>query len=411
EPFGRNGNDPGRTLMEIKGKTVLVTGASSGVGAAIAKEMALAGAGELLLLASNENELKKVAAAIASLGGKSRIYPVDLSNPDQVTAIAQRIEREATVPDIIVNNAGYSGQWKFLDETTPKEIQDMMAVPYFAAAWLTRAFLPAMRARNSGHIVNISSVGSRFAWPGATAYIAARWAIRGLTQALRADLHGCRVGVTLYESAEIESPYWARNPGSLERIPKIAKMIPVLKPEEVGKAVVAGVRANKRLIVIPFMMKLIYVQHGRSGLGTTEEVFSMCDYSLHNVKSRPAKVGDKLTTHHFNTGTRGFAAPEDANTAVCVLPGTELAFAREVGCRPRSLLGWKASTVNHTTAIFRQINKDDPRTHHDALEFPDGQIVLLTDLFEDQEATVLQLPAQPATAAEAAAQERVALVG
>jgi hypothetical protein len=149
----------------------------------------------------------------------------------------------------------------------------------------------------------------------------------------------------------------------------------------------------------------------RSGLGTTEEVFSMCDYSLHNVKSRPAKVGDKLTTHHFNTGTRGFAAPEDANTAVCVLPGTELAFAKEVSCRPRSLLGWKASTVNHTTAIFRQINKDDPRTHHDALEFPDGQIVLLTDLFEDQEATVLQLPAQPATAAEAAAQERVALVG
>jgi len=127
--------------------------------------------------------------------------------------------------------------------------------------------------------------------------------------------------------------------------------------------------------------------------------------------SRPAKVGDKLTTHHFNTGTRGFAAPEDANTAVCVLPGTELAFAKEVGCRPRSLLGWKASTVNHTTAIFRQISKDDPRTHHDALEFPDGQIVLLTDLFEDQEATVLQLPAQPATAAEAAAQERVALVG
>jgi hypothetical protein len=67
--------------------------------------------------------------------------------------------------------------------------------------------------------------------------------------------------------------------------------------------------------------------------------------------------------------------------------------------------------VNHTTALFRQINKDNPHTHHDALEFPDGQIVLLTDLFEDQQATVLQLPAQPATAAEAAAQERVALAG
>jgi hypothetical protein len=137
----------------------------------------------------------------------------------------------------------------------------------------------------------------------------------------------------------------------------------------------------------------------------------MCDYSLHNVKSRPARVGDKLTTRNFNTGTRGFAAPEDASTAVCVLPGTELAFAKEVRCGRSQFFGWKVGVVNHTTAIFRQINKDKPLMHHDALEFPDGQIVRLTDVFEGQEATVLQLPAQPATAAEAKAQERVAHVG
>src|SRR3984957_11632151 len=94
----------------------------------------------------------------------------------------------------------------------------------------------------------------------------------------------------------------------------------------------------------------------RSGLGTTEEVFSMCDYSLQNVKSRPAKVGNKLTTYNFYTGTCGFAAPEDANTAVCVLPGTELRFAKEVRCSPRGLFAWKSRVVNHTTAIFRQIN-------------------------------------------------------
>jgi hypothetical protein len=137
----------------------------------------------------------------------------------------------------------------------------------------------------------------------------------------------------------------------------------------------------------------------------------MCDYSLHNVKSRPAKVGDKLTTRNFNTGTRGFAAPEDATTAVCVLPGTELAFASQVRCGPSGLFGLKVSTLNHSTAIFRQVNKDMPRAHHDALEFPDGQVVLLTDMVEDQEATVLQLPAQPATAVEAKAQERVVYVG
>jgi hypothetical protein len=136
----------------------------------------------------------------------------------------------------------------------------------------------------------------------------------------------------------------------------------------------------------------------------------MCDYSLHNVRSRPAKVGDKLTTHNFNTGTRGFGAPEDASTAVCVLPGTELAFAKEVRYRPSGCFGWKANTVNYTTAIFRQINKREPLAYHDALEFPDGQIVLLTSLYEGQEATVLQLPAQPAKA-EAEAQKRVARVG
>jgi hypothetical protein len=137
----------------------------------------------------------------------------------------------------------------------------------------------------------------------------------------------------------------------------------------------------------------------------------MCDYSLHNVKSRPAKVGDKLTTRNFNTGTRGFAAPEDVSTAVCVLPGTELAFASQVRCGPSGLFGLKVSTLNHSTAIFRQVNKDEPRAHHDALEFPDGQIVLLTDMVEGQEAIVLQLPAQPTNAAEEKEQERVAYVG
>ena len=133
----------------------------------------------------------------------------------------------------------------------------------------------------------------------------------------------------------------------------------------------------------------------------------MCDFSLHNVKSRPAKVGDKLTTHNFNTGTRGFAAPEDSTTAVCILPGTELAFSAEVICAPSGFLGWKTRTISSRTAIFRQINKDVPRVYHDALEFSDGTFVLLTDLHEGQQATVLQLPAQPKTPAEAAARTRV----
>jgi len=117
----------------------------------------------------------------------------------------------------------------------------------------------------------------------------------------------------------------------------------------------------------------------------------MCDYSLHRVKSRPARVSDQLTTRDFGFGTRGFAASEDMNVAVCLLPGTELSFASAVTFD--HLMLWRVSTINHKTAIFRQINKERALVHHDALEFPDGQVVLLTFLEEGQKATVLQLPA------------------
>ena len=129
----------------------------------------------------------------------------------------------------------------------------------------------------------------------------------------------------------------------------------------------------------------------------------MCDYSLHHVRSRPAKVGDKLTTKNFGTDTSGFAATEDAEVAVCVLPGTELAFTDKVA------IG--SEILNQTMAIFRQVNIDKPTTHHDALEFPDGRFVLLTTLRSGQEATVLQLPAQPKTVAEAEAQRRAVYSG
>jgi hypothetical protein len=137
----------------------------------------------------------------------------------------------------------------------------------------------------------------------------------------------------------------------------------------------------------------------------------MCDFSLQSVRSRPAKVGDKLVTRNFGTGTRGFAAADDPGLAVCVMPGTELAFAGEVTCLATGLLGWKTKTINHQTAIFRQVNKYKLAAHHDALEFPDGRTVLLTVLCEGQAATVLQLPAQPVTAAEADVQKRVTYVG
>jgi hypothetical protein len=116
-------------------------------------------------------------------------------------------------------------------------------------------------------------------------------------------------------------------------------------------------------------------------------------------------------TLDFGTGTRGFSASDESGLAVCVLPGTELAFASDVAFPPAGLFWWKTRTINHRTAIFRQLNKDKLAAHHDALEFPDGRTVLLTLLCEGQAATVLQLPAQPTNAAEVREQERVGFLG
>ena len=245
--------------MKITGKTALITGASSGIGAAIAKELASRGA-NVILLARNEARLKKVVSEINTNRIKAQYYVVDLADAESVAEVATHIQTEIGTPDILINNAG-RGQWKCIQETTADEAWHMMEVPYFAAFNLTRAFLPEMLKRNSGQIVNISSVSSRFVWPGATAYHAARWAMKGFTEALRADLYDSNIGVTLFESGVIETEYWEHNPGSRERVPKIAKMIPNLKPEDVAIAIAKGIDKNKRSIVIPFMMKTIYLQH------------------------------------------------------------------------------------------------------------------------------------------------------
>jgi hypothetical protein len=136
----------------------------------------------------------------------------------------------------------------------------------------------------------------------------------------------------------------------------------------------------------------------------------MCDYSLHFVASRPAKVGDKLVTTKFNNSlTRGFTAVGEPLVAVCLLPGTEVAFEKEVECERIFKVFGSQKLIGEKVARFRQIKMEEPHTHHDALEFPDGQIVLLTQLCEGQHATLLQLPAPPRVEVEV--QKHTAVVG
>src|SRR5262245_10530595 len=132
----------------------------------------------------------------------------------------------------------------------------------------------------------------------------------------------------------------------------------------------------------------------RSALGgpVTEDA-SMCDYSLSHLQSRPATVSDRLVVTRFNSScTQGFTAVGDnANVVVCLRPGTELVFNKPVQIS-RILFGTRSTGSN--LARFRQVDLDNPHTHHDALEFPDGSVIKLTRLIAGQVAMVLQLPRQ-----------------
>jgi hypothetical protein len=123
----------------------------------------------------------------------------------------------------------------------------------------------------------------------------------------------------------------------------------------------------------------------------------MCDYSLHLIASRPANVADRLVSTDFATSiTRGFSEVGQPGVAVCLLPGTEIAFDDTV-LYDRAFSMFGKARVEQRVARFRQINMDDRHVHHDALEFPGGQVVMVTRLLPGQTATVLQLPASPRT--------------
>jgi hypothetical protein len=118
----------------------------------------------------------------------------------------------------------------------------------------------------------------------------------------------------------------------------------------------------------------------------------MCDYSLHAIATRPAEVAETLVSTKFeSTTTRGFASPDDPQVAVCLRPGTEIAFEKDA--QTDGMMFRK--NIGDRLARFRQINSNRPTQHHDALEFSNGAIVLVTDLVTGQRATVLQLPASP----------------
>lgn len=212
----------------------------------------------IALIARDRIRLDSVAVRIRESGGTTDVYAGDLADATGVAHLARAILERGPVPDILVNCAG-AGRWRPILDTPADEAAAMMAVPYLAAFNLTREFLGGMLDRRRGHIVNVTSVASRLAWPGAAAYTAARWAMEGFTAALRADVYGSGIGVTLAMFGTVESPYWMHNPGSRERLPASAARQRALTVSEAAAAIVHGIERNQRVVLRPRVFRLLFL--------------------------------------------------------------------------------------------------------------------------------------------------------
>ena len=247
--------------MTMEQKIVLVTGASSGIGAATARLYAAQGV-QVVLVARNSQNLEAKAQEIRGAGGVAHTYATDLSDPQAVQELGTKVTREVGAPDILVNNAG-SGRWAPLLETPMEEVRDMIAVPYLAAAYTTRAFLPAMIERGSGGIACITSPASYVAWRDACAYTAARHALKGFVEALRADLEGSGIHVTLVVFGSVDGSYWDNNPGSRISVPlTIPGLLPEIGTSKAAAAIVEGLANKRSLVVKPSVLRVAFVAQG-----------------------------------------------------------------------------------------------------------------------------------------------------
>jgi NADP-dependent 3-hydroxy acid dehydrogenase YdfG len=237
-------------------KVAVVTGASSGIGAATARLLAADG-WRVVLVARRADRLQGLAGEIATTGGAALVEALDAADGAAMEAMADRVVSTWAPPSLVVNSAG-AGIWRFLEETSPQQIVEMIGAPYLAAANACRAFMADMLTEGRGHFIHVGSPASLMPWPGATAYTASRWALRGLHEALSMDLVATGVSSSMIYFGEVSSEYFEANPDSHQYIPGIGGWIPVTSPECCAEVILGVVRRPRRVVFHPFQLRLMW---------------------------------------------------------------------------------------------------------------------------------------------------------
>lgn len=241
-------------------RLAVVTGASSGIGQATARQ--LAAEGWLVIAAARRAErLERLAAEVAATGtGRVVPAPLDAADPDAVAAMAADVLARFGTPGAIVNSAG-AGVWRWPEETPPALMEQLLDTPFRAAYHTTYAFLAPMLAAGSGVVVHVGSPASIVPWPSATGYTISRWALRGFHEALVQDLHGTGLHSCHVLFGEVSSAYFEVNPDSREHIPRLGRLIPTITPTEAAEVIVRTLHRPRPLVLHPTTMRLEHALH------------------------------------------------------------------------------------------------------------------------------------------------------
>ncbi len=263
--------------MELKTKTVLVTGASRGIGAEMAKQFAAKGC-RVILVARSQPELQSLAEDI---GGEA--YVVDLLDYQQIEEFSRQIHLKFGSIDVLVNNAGVDSTGDFLS-TASHVLRDTVALNLGATIQMSRLFLPAMVQRGSGHVVNVTSVAGVAAFSGMAVYASTKAGISQFTAALRAELKGCNIQTTLVEISAVSTTMavnvmdYPPTGAAANRLGRFG-LLKFLKPERVAFWTVRAVEKGRRHVRLPYRAWVLYA--------IAEVPRRMTEWLVIGVQSRP----------------------------------------------------------------------------------------------------------------------------
>lgn len=240
--------------QRFQNKVVLITGASSGIGQATAIAFAREGA-VAILAARREDALRRVAEEIEGAGGKAFVAPVDVSSPGQVRRMVADVVAEYGRIDILFNNAGTSMVGRIDGEDFVDNTRRMFEVDYLGTVQVLKEVLPVMKRQRSGHVMNMSSVVGRKAFPGFGGYSSVMYALSGLTDALRQELRGTGINVSVIHPALTQTPLLS----AVDRVdmpPPFRNLTPI-PVEDVAAAVLDGVHNNRLRTVVSLPPKML----------------------------------------------------------------------------------------------------------------------------------------------------------